>query len=110
MDRCGWCRRRQYVFNEVAALYDEVRPGYAPAIVDAVVARAGVLPGGRVLEIGCGTGQMTAPLAARGYASPCASNLATPWRRSPPATAATTPQVTILPSSFEAWAGGRPSF
>lgn len=102
-------RRRQYVFNEVAALYDEVRPGYAPAIVDAVVARAGVAPGGRILEIGCGTGQMTAPLAARGY-----SVLALEPGDAMAALAARNcrdcPQVTILPSSFEAWPADGQSF
>jgi SAM-dependent methyltransferase len=95
-------RRRQYVFNEVAALYDEVRPGYAPAIVDAAVTRAGLTPGGRILEIGCGTGQMTAPLAARGFAI-----LALEPGDAMAALAARNcrdyPQVTILRSSFEAW-------
>ena len=60
-------RCRQYVFNEVAALYDEVRPGYPPAIVDAAVALAALPSGGRILEIGCGTGQITLPFAMRGY-------------------------------------------
>ena len=41
-------RRRQYVFNEVAALYDEVRPGYPPAIIDAAIAQAGLPCGGRI--------------------------------------------------------------
>jgi ubiquinone/menaquinone biosynthesis C-methylase UbiE len=95
-------RRRQYVFNEVAALYDEMRPGYAPAILDAAVARTGLPPGGRILEIGCGTGQITAPLAARGY-----SILALEPGDTMAALAARNcrdyPQVAILPSSFEAW-------
>lgn len=59
--------RRGDRFNEVAALYDEVRPGYAPMISDAIVAGTALPSGGRILEIGCGTGQITLPFAARGY-------------------------------------------
>jgi SAM-dependent methyltransferase len=95
-------RSRKDVFNEVAALYDEVRPGYEPAVVDAAVGLAALPPGGRILEIGCGTGQMTAPLAARGYAI-----LALEPGDAMAAFAARNcrafPDVTILPSSFEAW-------
>jgi SAM-dependent methyltransferase len=95
-------RCRKDVFNEVAALYDEVRPGYAPAVVDAAVMGAGLAPAGRILEIGCGTGQLTAPLAARGY-----SILALEPGDAMAALAGHNcrayPQVTILPTSFEAW-------
>jgi SAM-dependent methyltransferase len=95
-------RPRQYVLNEVAALYDEVRPGYPPAIVDAAIARAGLPSGGRILEIGCGTGQITVPFAARGY-----SILALEPGEDMAALAARNcrdhPQVTVLTLSFEAW-------
>jgi SAM-dependent methyltransferase len=58
---------RRNTFNAVAELYDEVRPGYSEAIIDDILAFA-ALPGiGRILEIGCGTGQITIPFAARGY-------------------------------------------
>ena len=100
-------RRRQYVFNEVAALYDEVRPGYPPAIIDAAIAQARLPSGGRILEIGCGTGQITVPFAARGY-----SILALEPGEDMAALAARNcrnyPQVRVLTSSFEAWpADGR---
>jgi SAM-dependent methyltransferase len=79
-----------------------VRPGYLPAVVDAAVARAGLPPGGRILEIGCGTGQITAPFAARGY-----SILALEPGDAMAALAARNcrdyPEVTILQSSFEEW-------
>jgi SAM-dependent methyltransferase len=52
-------------FDRVAELYDRVRPGYPPALFDDLAGMAGV---GRVLEIGCGTGQATVELARRGYA------------------------------------------
>src|SRR4030095_17089080 len=55
------------VFNEVPPLYDEVRPGYPAAIVDAILAFAALHADRRILEIGCGTGQITLPFAERGY-------------------------------------------
>src|SRR5207244_877802 len=51
------------VFDRVAAEYDRVRPGYLPELVDAALAGAAIR---RVLEVGCGTGQLTEALAARG--------------------------------------------
>jgi SAM-dependent methyltransferase len=58
--------RRPDSFNEVAALYDAARPLYPTAVLDDLVALTGLQPGDRVLEIGCGTGQLTVPLAERG--------------------------------------------
>ena len=52
-------------FNQAAELYDRARPGYLPALFDELAGVAGVGPGCRVLEIGCGTGQATVPLAER---------------------------------------------
>ncbi len=56
------------VFDDVAELYDEVRPGYPAAIVKAIIEQARLKPEGHVLEIGPGTGQMTQAFADRGYA------------------------------------------
>jgi ubiquinone/menaquinone biosynthesis C-methylase UbiE len=58
--------RRPDSFNEVAALYDAARPRYPDAVLDDLVALTGIQPGDQVLEIGCGTGQITVPLAERG--------------------------------------------
>lgn len=57
--------RRRAGFDGVAERYDAVRPRYPDAVVDDLVALAGLGPGGRVLEIGCGPGEMTVALAAR---------------------------------------------
>lgn len=54
-------------FDRVAALYDRVRPDYPRAMFDDLAALAGVGPGCRVLEIGCGTGQATESLSRKGY-------------------------------------------
>jgi SAM-dependent methyltransferase len=53
------------VFNEVAVEYDRNRPAYPDALVDQACEVARVKAGDRVLEIGCGTGQLTRSLLAR---------------------------------------------
>jgi SAM-dependent methyltransferase len=53
------------IFDEAAELYDRIRPGYPPRLFDDLAELAGLAPGSRVLEIGCGTGQATVPLAER---------------------------------------------
>src|SRR2546430_2026280 len=58
---------RRPTFDEVAELYDRVRPGYPAELFDDLVELAGLNPGSRVLEIGCGTGQATLPMAERKF-------------------------------------------
>jgi SAM-dependent methyltransferase len=52
------------VFDEVAEDYDRYRPSYPDVLVDRACESIG--PGAAVLEIGCGTGQLTRSLLARG--------------------------------------------
>jgi SAM-dependent methyltransferase len=54
------------VFNDIAVDYDRTRPSYPDVLVDQACEVAGVSKGDRVLEIGCGTGQLTRSLLARG--------------------------------------------
>jgi ubiquinone/menaquinone biosynthesis C-methylase UbiE len=63
--------RLRTTFDEAASLYDEVRPGYPEDLFDDVVSLSGIQPGGRILEIGCGTGQATVPFARRCYRILC---------------------------------------
>jgi ubiquinone/menaquinone biosynthesis C-methylase UbiE len=53
----------QQLFNSAVAYYAQYRPGYPQGLVDALAARAGLDGTQRVLDIGCGTGQSTLPLA-----------------------------------------------
>jgi SAM-dependent methyltransferase len=54
------------VFNQVAGEYDRHRPAYPEALIDQACEVADIGRGVPVLEIGCGTGQLTRSLLARG--------------------------------------------
>ena len=92
--------RLRTTFDGAALLYDEVRPGYPEELFDDVVSLSGIPPGGRVLEIGCGTGQATLPFARRGFRILCielGDNLAAGARRN----LASYPQAEVLTADFE---------
>src|SRR5580692_5548069 len=54
------------VFDEIAAEYDRHRAAYPDELVDQACQVAGLGSGDHVLEIGCGSGQLTRSLVARG--------------------------------------------
>lgn len=62
---------RKIVFDQLARDYDEVRPGYPQELIDDIISISGIPEDGRILEIGCGTGQATIPFAKRGYYMIC---------------------------------------
>lgn len=87
-------------FDEGAELYDRARPGYPPELFDDLVELAELPARARLLEIGCGTGQATVPLARRGYRIVCVelgAGLAAVARRK----LAGFPQVEVVQGAFE---------
>jgi cyclopropane fatty-acyl-phospholipid synthase-like methyltransferase len=55
------------VFNEIAIDYDRHRPGYPDKLIEYACEIAELEIGDKVLELGCGSGQLTRSLVARGF-------------------------------------------
>jgi SAM-dependent methyltransferase len=53
-------------YHAAASHYLAGRPPYAPRLIERVAAMAGLSPGGRVLDLGCGPGQLALAFAQRG--------------------------------------------
>jgi SAM-dependent methyltransferase len=90
------------MFEEVPELYDRARPTYPAQVFDDLIALAELPKAARIVEIGCGTGQATLPLAERGYHITClelGEQLAAVARRKLEAF----PSVEIINAPFESW-------
>ncbi|WP_413811316.1 class I SAM-dependent methyltransferase [Streptomyces sp. OE57] len=90
------------VFNEVAEVYDRVRPGYPDELFADLVAITGMDARSSVLEVGCGTGQATRSLAALG----CSVTAVEPGREMAALARqrlAAFPGVEVETSTFEEW-------
>jgi SAM-dependent methyltransferase len=93
---------QRFSFDAVAELYDRARPRYPEALVDELVSHTALAAGARVLELGCGTGQLTAALARRDLrvlALEPGPNTAAVAREK----LAAFPAVEVVCSTFEAW-------
>lgn len=58
-------------FDAVAGLYEEYRPDYPEELVESIIALSGLPKGGRILEVGSGTGKATRLFVRRGYSVHC---------------------------------------
>lgn len=48
-------------------MYDEARPGYPSSVIEDIIRISEIVDGGRVLDIGCGSGRATILFGKRGY-------------------------------------------
>jgi len=55
------------VFDQIANDYDRYRPGYPNELIDYACQIAELKSGDNVLELGCGSGQLTRALVSRGF-------------------------------------------
>ena len=53
-------------FDSAAGVYERVRPGYPPEAVEWLASTLGLRPGRTVLDLGAGTGKLTAALGSTG--------------------------------------------
>lgn len=93
---------QRFTFDQVAATYAAARPDYPEALVDDVLADAGLEAGEKILEIGCGSGQATKSFARRGCAIVAIEPGAALLRAARESLAAF-PEVELVEASFEAW-------
>ncbi len=97
--------RLKTTFDEVAEVYDRARPSYPELLFDDLIALADLQPAAYLLEIGCGTGRTTLPLAERRFRITCVElgeNLAAVARRN----LAPFPEVRVVIAPFEMWDPG----
>ena len=96
-------RSKRITFEEVADLYEALRSDYPEELVEDILDWSGITAEGRILEIGCGSGNATVSFARRGYSIlgiELGERLAALAARNCPPY----PGVEILNSAFEDWA------
>lgn len=100
--------QRAQTFDEVAELYDQGRREPPAWLYDTLFSSTGLAPAvARILEIGCGTGKSTLPLARRGcnvVALEMGANLACVARHN----LAAFPKVQVIQTRFEDWVAEDP--
>jgi SAM-dependent methyltransferase len=94
--------RLRTTFEEVPEQYDRARPGYPPQVFDDLTSLGGLAAGARILEIGCGTGKATVPLAERGFGIVCVE-LGAGLAAVACAKLAAYPAVEVVNARFETW-------
>lgn len=94
--------QRRTTFDAIAGHYLQARPDYPDALYDELTRLADLRPDDRLLEIGCGPGKATIPLARRGFAITCVelgADLAAQARLN----LAEFSAVEVINADFESW-------
>jgi SAM-dependent methyltransferase len=89
-------------FDSAARLYHQARPDYPDELLAELVRLAGLRAGSRLLEVGCGTGKATIPLAGRGFVITCTelgAELAAQAQRNLSGCS----DVEVIHAAFETW-------
>lgn len=94
--------RTRFQNANVARLYNEVRPGYPQQLIEDTLILSEMSPDGRILEVGCGSGQATIPFTEKGYAMLCLE-LAADLAQLAAENCRPYPDVQIQNVSFEDW-------
>jgi SAM-dependent methyltransferase len=94
--------RLRATFERAAGSYHQARPDYPGELYDCLLTAADLTTGDNLVEVGCGTGKATLPLARIGFAITCLEpgpQLAAQASRN----LADYPAVRVVQSSFEDW-------
>ena len=100
---------RRTSFDRQAERYDAVRPSYPDVAIDDLIRRSGIRRGGRIIEVGAGTGKATLHFARRDFtvvAVEPGRRMAAVLRRK----VAAYGKVSIVESTFEDWDVAEGSF
>jgi SAM-dependent methyltransferase len=94
--------RLRQTFDSAADRYRRARPDYPDQLFDDLVRLTSLQPGDHLLEVGCGTGKATEPLARRGFRITCielGERLAAVARHN----LAPFAEVSVMNASFDEW-------
>ena len=98
----GIDRSRRIAFEETANIYNDTRPGYPEQLVEDVISLSNVPVNGRILEIGCGSGNATVAFARHDY-EVLAVELGTRLTSYAKQNCKKYKKVTVLNMAFEDW-------
>jgi SAM-dependent methyltransferase len=100
---------RRLTFNQAALDYEAVRPTYPDELIEDILKVSAMPENGRILEIGCGTGQASLPFARRGHPMTCL-DIGPELLSLAAQKCQAYPQVRFVCTAFEDWQPGEDKF